>query len=531
MPSFDECGISPICWTKGWAGDGLAAAGVAVMNSVANALGDAMQFGVRIMGEMILGFNPLGDTLADDGTIVKNVAMNSLLQSISDAVLGNQTTVTPSNPYFASMEWLQTKMVSVQMILVFVSIVVAGALMAWHQRGEPLRDLLKSVMTVIAVSGVSIEGVRLLVGAGDAWASWMMSSVGNGISLVDNLLAAGQTGLSGGVMMTIFLFLFGLIGGLIQCVLLFVRTPLLILLVGLWPLSASATNLSWGKQWFDKTTGWIAAFICFKPAVAIIFALGQALMSASSTSAWADFWSVLYGITLIGLSILALPALVKFVVPAVGAMSSGGGAASGAMAAAGVAAGARIMSRAGGAASGAAGGAGTPSGGGGASSDGESSGGGDSTADGASTSPSGSSSGASPSGGGKHSASGGGSDSAGTDGAADSTAGGADPSTGPGGATGTQTASGASASGGAAGEGASTGSGASAGEAGTEGGAAAVGGAGTGGGAAGGAAAAGAAGVAGLAVAGGVQAVRGAVNMAQSTASEAVAEGGEPYGG
>ena len=134
----------------------------------------------------------------------------------------------------------------------------------------------------------------------------------------------------------------GILGFLVQIALLFVRSALLVVLAGIWPLSAAASMTPAGNAWYRKTTAWILAAVLYKPAAAICYAAAFHLMTASTTGI-----GVLEGIVLVLLATLALPALMKLVVPmaaaagAVGTaevLAGGAAAATGAIMIAGTAA-------------------------------------------------------------------------------------------------------------------------------------------------------------------------------------------------
>ena len=72
--------------------------------------------------------------------------------------------------------------------------------------------------------------------------------------------------------------------------------------------------------------GWLVAFILYKPAAAIVYA---AAFQLAGTNVFQDdgtgFIAVLTGLILMVLALFAMPALMRFVTPLVGAMSAGAG--------------------------------------------------------------------------------------------------------------------------------------------------------------------------------------------------------------
>jgi type IV secretion system protein TrbL len=86
-----------------------------------------------------------------------------------------------------------------------------------------------------------------------------------------------------------------------------------------WPLAAASSMTEMGRQWYKKITGWMIGFLLFKPAAAIVYA-AAIKMTLSSDSVLAS----IEGIILIILASLTLPALMKFIVPAVSSVGSMG---------------------------------------------------------------------------------------------------------------------------------------------------------------------------------------------------------------
>lgn len=103
---------------------------------------------------------------------------------------------------------------------------------------------------------------------------------------------------------------------------------MLVILAGILPLSASFTNTEMGKSWFKKCIAWLVAFILYKPAAAIVYAAAFQLVG---TDVFSDdgtgLLAVLTGLMLMVIALFAMPALMRFVTPMVGAMAGGAGGA------------------------------------------------------------------------------------------------------------------------------------------------------------------------------------------------------------
>lgn len=227
----------------------------------------------------------------------------------------------------SNAQWLAGQTEYLTGILAVVSLMIGGMMLMWQRKAEPLKDILAMLIRLILISAGGVSLVALLSQASDEWSAWMLDAATAG-SFNDTLIALfalNPFSRHSGILMAILFGLLAIIAGAIQVVLFMIRQPFLILMVGLWPLSAAATNTDWGRQWFSKLTGWIAAFLLYKPAVAIIFALGLKMMKPDTSDIADGMLNFIQGLLLIGMSMVALPALVKFIVPSTASLGSGGG--------------------------------------------------------------------------------------------------------------------------------------------------------------------------------------------------------------
>nr|WP_246527410.1 type IV secretion system protein [Pseudarthrobacter albicanus] len=214
--------------------------------------------------------------------------------------------------------------------LAVLSVILGGTRMIWEQRGAPLKDLLRSLLTLTLVSGLGLAVISILVIAADAFSASIIDRATDGrgfASAMNILILTNQTGV--GVFILIILGLVGLIASLVQIVLMIVRGGMLVILAGILPTTAAFTNTEMGRQWFQKAVGWTIAFILYKPAAAIVYAVAFKLMGSSTGSN--VLLGSITGFALMIVALLALPALMRFVTPMVGAVASGSGGGAGAM--------------------------------------------------------------------------------------------------------------------------------------------------------------------------------------------------------
>lgn len=284
-------------------------------------------------------WNPVGDWfsgLADD-------AMSNMAKAIME---GMSQMVTTLSTFWVSMPTVNlasedgttpspvVSMVNSELMvwtvtLAVLAVIIGGIRMIWEQRGAPLKELLRSLVTLTLVTGLGLGVISILVIAADAFSAAIIerSTDGKGFAEAMNLLVVtGQTGV--GVFILIVLGLIGLIASLVQIVLMVVRSGMLVILAGILPTTAAFTNTEMGRQWFQKAVGWTIAFILYKPAAAIVYSVAFLLMGNSSGQD--ALITSITGFTLMIVALFALPALMRFVTPMVGAVASGSGAGAGA---------------------------------------------------------------------------------------------------------------------------------------------------------------------------------------------------------
>ncbi len=133
----------------------------------------------------------------------------------------------------------------------------------------------------------------------------------------------------------------GLLGALLGLFLFFAmlfRIAAIVILAISLPLAA-AGSLGTGatKDWLPKVTGWLLAFIMFRPVAALIYAIGLEIMTRSDTGD--PVMGMFIGFAIMLTALISLGALMKLLSWTTGAAMSGGGGAGLAMAGAGVAGG------------------------------------------------------------------------------------------------------------------------------------------------------------------------------------------------
>lgn len=210
---------------------------------------------------------------------------------------------------------------------VIVGIIVAGMKMvrASADTQGDLEGLTRGLLLIVAVSVAGAGVVALLESGFSQLAQYVLDKGFNGHDVGQTLLKLFSDPSGGGGAATVIFGVLGIIVSAIQWAIMIFRGAILALLVGILPVAAAGALTDGGMASFKKVCGWISAFILYRAAAAIIYATAF-LMLGSGTSS-----GILFGMTLVVLSILALPALLRLMPAGAAAMGGGGGSALGAV--------------------------------------------------------------------------------------------------------------------------------------------------------------------------------------------------------
>ena len=226
-----------------------------------------------------------------------------------------------------------------------LSVLVCAGRLALTRSSRPAGEAFKGLLILVVVSGCGVAAVNALVVFGDEYSRWVLdrSTDGQlGARMVALATLGDVPGLGSGLLLLVGVL--GMLASLVQMGLMLVRVGVVTIFAGLLPLAAAGTGTETGMAWFKRITSWLLAFVLYKPAAATVYASAFLLIGDGT-----DATSVLSGLFMLILSIVALPSLLRLVTPMVGAAVAAGAGAGGGAAAAGMvlASGARMTAGAG----------------------------------------------------------------------------------------------------------------------------------------------------------------------------------------
>lgn len=217
-----------------------------------------------------------------------------------------------------------------------LSLMIGAAKMAITQRSDAGKETAGGFLQLVLIAMFGVPLISGIVVFSDILANWIVDSSIKEGDFGSNLVALLITGGGGGPVVGFFSMLFmGILGcgaSIIQALIMIVRSLMLPILAGTLTLSAAFWTTEAGRLWFKRSITWLVAFVAYKPAAAIIYAAGFTLMGDKKILTAANLneygqamFSFVCGIAVMGLAIMALPAMIGFAIPVAGKLASGGG--------------------------------------------------------------------------------------------------------------------------------------------------------------------------------------------------------------
>jgi type IV secretion system protein TrbL len=207
-------------------------------------------------------------------------------------------------------------------------LLTGGALMIRSARRDSIPRAIKGMTQYIMTAFAGVALISGAVYAANEFSHWVIDRSLDGGNMGTNLAKMIISPMAPlGVVLVIGLSFLAILASAIQIAFLIFTGAALPVLTATWPVPASMSSTEFGQTWFVKQTGWLVGFILYKPAASIVYAAAFKMIGTPTGTADAII-SVVSGIALITLAVLALPSLMKLVAPAVGSVASSRGAGS-----------------------------------------------------------------------------------------------------------------------------------------------------------------------------------------------------------
>ena len=224
---------------------------------------------------------------------------------------------SPDLVHESAISTMQNWLLPVTAAVAVGGMLAAGLRMVLTRKHAPLLDAASGLAALSLATTVGTVVPNLLLRAGDTWSNWILNLSGHQFAQqMTQLVQFSNTP-------AVFVIVFGLVAmvlGAVQFALLIFRQASVIILAAVLPLAAAGVTAPLTRSWIRKVVSWMLALIMYKPAAAAVYATAFTLIGNSE-----NLQSILTGFVMLGLSLLALPALMRFFTWTTGAISSGGG--------------------------------------------------------------------------------------------------------------------------------------------------------------------------------------------------------------
>lgn len=198
-------------------------------------------------------------------------------------------------------------------VLVLGLVIQAGR-MIWMRRAAPLVDTITGMSTYVIVVAVAVPLAAGGLVAGDAFAAALLGGEGDqqvAARVVAELAATPHTGV------VVLLGLLGSMAGVLLAAMMMLREMSVLLLAATLPVAAAGRLVPGIGNWLPAVLRWVAALVLWKPAAALVHAAGSRLMAPEEPR------SLLVGVVTLGLAVMALPALARWLAPTAQSASRG----------------------------------------------------------------------------------------------------------------------------------------------------------------------------------------------------------------
>jgi hypothetical protein len=256
------------------------------------------------------------DKLEGAGASVFNKALDVIASAITDGVrwiLHATLLWWIDSPVQVSLEKNQTSIERMRGYLAYMALavlvgglMVQGIRMSIQRRVDPAVQAARGLVTYAVTAGAGTTAVFAADAAASAFAKWVLdtSTDGQFTKRMAAVLTFEAVKMPPGAIIP--LGIIAMLVSVVQAVLMLLREAALLILTGTLVLAASGTVTRSTEGWFPRVIGWTVAMILYKPTAALVFAAAFTLVGEGQDPA-----SVFIGLTMMVLSIFALPVLMK----------------------------------------------------------------------------------------------------------------------------------------------------------------------------------------------------------------------------
>jgi hypothetical protein len=195
-------------------------------------------------------------------------------------------------------------------LLLAVSVLVQAVRIVTMRRGEPLLGVVSGLFRFAVTAALGVTVLQGALWAGDVLATNLIGSgPGSGAVAFGNTMREALTAQRGELAEPFLLLLLSVVVLLAaaQWMAMALRQIGLLAVAATLPLVAAGSLTASTRGWLTRVLPWAAALVLYKPAAALIEALGEQYLRQNAEPGGASVTTVLTGIVVLGLGVAVLP--------------------------------------------------------------------------------------------------------------------------------------------------------------------------------------------------------------------------------
>lgn len=268
----------------------------------------------------------LPDPIGEAGDAVAGALGNQFAEAMADGAGWVLRTTVGWWVDVPAVDLVTSPAMTIRGYVLWVAVAVATVGVMWQgvrltlsRRADPLIGVGRGLFVFALFAAVGIVAPAAAVRAGDSFATWVLDeSTGGQLATRLEVVASFAGVTSSGAVIVLGLLM--ILSGLAQAVVMIFREGAVVVLSGAVVLAAAGSFGAATRPWLHRVVGWMAALIAYKPIAALVYATAFAMVGEGT-----DPRTVLVGLTMIVLAVVALPALMKFFTWTTGAVADHGG--------------------------------------------------------------------------------------------------------------------------------------------------------------------------------------------------------------
>jgi hypothetical protein len=199
----------------------------------------------------------------------------------------------------------------VLLLVLTASVLVQAIRIIIMRKGEPLFAVFGGLLRFAVAAALGVTVLQGALWAGDVLATQLLGA-GGGTSAVDfgTTMREALTARRGGLAEPFLLLLLSVVVLLLaaaQWMAMALRQVALLAVAATLPLAAAGSITAATRGWLSRMLPWAAALVVYKPAAALIHAVGQQYLTQLAEPGGASVSTVLGGIVVLALGVAALP--------------------------------------------------------------------------------------------------------------------------------------------------------------------------------------------------------------------------------